>query len=245
MKFSGRLNDMLGSGQRTLGTQVFDDLFSKITTRQWREGEKLPSETDLARHYNVSRPVIRAAIQELRAQGFVTTTKGLGTFVKRCNYDQVSSIRLSQINDLEDMVRCYEYRIALEGKMAYWAALRCNAADRIELQQAFDATEAAYEKSERLALDTDFVFHLTIAEATHNRFFPQAMQIVRLQAGQGMEKVSEYFVGNKARHSSIKSVEHSLILEGILRGDGEMAEAAMVLHLTRSMKWLCADEKNC
>lgn len=123
MKFSGRLNDMLGSGQRTLGTQVFDDLFSKITTRQWREGEKLPSETDLARHYNVSRPVIRAAIQELRAQGFVTTTKGLGTFVKRCNYDQVSSIRLSQINDLEDMVRCYEYRIALEGKMAYWAAL--------------------------------------------------------------------------------------------------------------------------
>ena len=105
---------MLGSGQRTLGTQVFDDLFSKITTRQWREGEKLPSETDLARHYNVSRPVIRAAIQELRAQGFVTTTKGLGTFVKRCNYDQVSSIRLSQINDLEDMVRCYEYRIALE-----------------------------------------------------------------------------------------------------------------------------------
>ena len=124
MKFSGRLNDMLGSGQRTLGTQVFDDLFSKITTRQWREGEKLPSETDLARHYNVSRPVIRAAIQELRAQGFVTTTKGLGTFVKRCNYDQVSSIRLSQINDLEDMVRCYEYRIALEGKMAYWAAMQ-------------------------------------------------------------------------------------------------------------------------
>ncbi len=242
MKFSGRLNYMLGNGQRTLGSQVFDDLFSKITTRQLKEGEKLPSESDLARMYNVSRPVIRAAIQELRAQGFIKTTKGLGSFVKRCSYEQVSSIRLSKIEDVEDMVRCYQYRIALEGKMAYWAAINCNASDRIALQRAFDATEAAYEKNTKLALDTDFVFHLTIAEATHNRFFPQAMQLIRLQVSQGMERVSDYFVGNKARHSSIKSVEHSLILEGILRGDGEMAEAAMVLHLSRSMKWLSGDK---
>lgn len=55
----------------------------------------------------------------------------------------------------------------------------------------------------------------------------------------GMEAVSDYFVGNKARHNSIKSMEHSLILEAVLQGDGAMTKAAVQLHIERTKNWLC------
>ena len=203
----------------------------------------MPTEFELVRTYGVSRPVIRSALSELRAQGFVVSTRGVGSFVKSLNRDLPCLLNLEPVKAIDDMLKCFEFRIAIEGPMAYWAALRCVSHDRIEIQRAFDATENAFEKGETTAFNTDIKFHMAIAEATHNRFFTQAMQTIRLQMAEGMESIAKYFVGEQSRHYSIKSTEHSLILEGIFKGDGQMAKAAMVLHLERSKNWLLADKK--
>lgn len=39
-------------------------------------------------------------------------------------------------------------------------------------------------------------------------------------------------------------MEHSLILEAVLQGDGAMAKAEMQLHIERSENWLCDISKN-
>lgn len=227
---------------RTLADYIYDELLQKISSGVYKEGQKLPTESDLSREYCVSRPVVRSALTELRIQGFIVSTRGVGSFVKRSRAFQSPQILLNPVTELEDLKRCFEFRISLEGPMAALAATRSNTHDKIEIQRAFEETEAAYSKGGKAPLDTDIGFHLAIAEATHNRFFPQAMQMIRIQIADGMSKIQHFFVGDEARHSSIKSMEHGLILEAIVQGDSLMAQSAMELHLKCSLNWILPDK---
>ncbi len=61
--------------------QVADALRVNIDQGRWRSGEQLPGELELCQTFDVSRPVIRQALQELMNQGLVVRHKGKGTFV--------------------------------------------------------------------------------------------------------------------------------------------------------------------
>ena len=61
--------------------QVKDALQAHIEQQGWRPGEQLPSEPELCEMFDVSRTVIRQALQEMEREGFITRRKGKGTFV--------------------------------------------------------------------------------------------------------------------------------------------------------------------
>lgn len=52
-----------------------------ITKKFWMVGQKLPSENELAKYFNVSRETLRAAIKLLEQEGKVLVKHGIGTFV--------------------------------------------------------------------------------------------------------------------------------------------------------------------
>ena len=68
--------------------QIVNDLMEKIDGGVFKEGDKLPTETDLMDQYDVSRITVRAAIKELEDADMVERTRGKGTFVtmKRDTY---------------------------------------------------------------------------------------------------------------------------------------------------------------
>lgn len=57
-------------------------LIRKIESGQWQSGQKLPSEAQLQRHYQMSRVTVRRALSELTAQGYIASKQGQGSFVK-------------------------------------------------------------------------------------------------------------------------------------------------------------------
>lgn len=57
------------------------ELRSRILAGEWRPGERLPSEPELARRRLVSRSSMRAAITVLEEDGFVSRRHGSGTYV--------------------------------------------------------------------------------------------------------------------------------------------------------------------
>jgi GntR family transcriptional regulator len=59
---------------------IRDDLRVRISAHEWRAGERLPSEADLAAHYGVARMTIRQAVGALASEGMVVRRQGLGTF---------------------------------------------------------------------------------------------------------------------------------------------------------------------
>src|SRR5690606_25625110 len=54
-----------------------------IVTNDVREGERLPSERDLARALDISRPTVSQAIRVLVVKGLVESRRGSGAYVTR------------------------------------------------------------------------------------------------------------------------------------------------------------------
>ncbi len=62
--------------------QLVRMLREQIASGRFRQGGKLPSESDMCQDYGVSPMTVRRAINVLLDQGVVTTVQGKGTFVK-------------------------------------------------------------------------------------------------------------------------------------------------------------------
>jgi GntR family transcriptional regulator len=61
---------------------IVDELRGLIVHGHLGSGERLPSENELARRYETSRPTVRRALALLKAEGLVTTEQGRGVFVR-------------------------------------------------------------------------------------------------------------------------------------------------------------------
>ena len=55
--------------------EVFEQMKTLISTGEWKAGEKIQSENDLAKTFGVSRVSIRAALGRLNALGLVCPNK--------------------------------------------------------------------------------------------------------------------------------------------------------------------------
>ena len=66
----------------TLVEKLVAEVRSEITSGRLQVGQRLPTEAKMAAQFGVSRPLLREALAELRAEGFVQTESGRGTFVR-------------------------------------------------------------------------------------------------------------------------------------------------------------------
>jgi GntR family transcriptional regulator, transcriptional repressor for pyruvate dehydrogenase complex len=197
-------------------------------------GDKLPSESELREEFGVSRTVIREAISRLQAAGLVETYHGKGTFVLVRPSDEPFSPDAHRIRTAQDRVELLELRTGLEVEAAALAASRRTPAQLAAIAGALESFRHSRSKPSA-TLDADFRFHLAIAAATANRYFPDllaslgptmiAMPQTRLRAP-----------GEAARdpHFERVVVEHEAIYSGIERQDGRAAAAAMRTHLASS-----------
>jgi len=70
-------------------TPAFSPLYQQIKTLlvrslqagEWKPGEAIPSEMDLAARFKVSQGTVRKAIDELAAENLLVRRQGKGTFV--------------------------------------------------------------------------------------------------------------------------------------------------------------------
>ena len=75
------MNRLSRSSTGTLYFQLLQELRGNIESGHIGVGERLPSEAELVRDYEVSRTTARRALDELRRQGLVRREPGRGTFL--------------------------------------------------------------------------------------------------------------------------------------------------------------------
>ncbi len=68
--------------------QIKDDIRSKIFSKEWKSGSKIPGESLLCEMYDVSRITVRKALEELQIEGYLTKLQGRGTFINRNTIEQ-------------------------------------------------------------------------------------------------------------------------------------------------------------
>lgn len=61
--------------------QIKGSIMQSLQSGEWRPGEAIPSEVELAARYKVSQGTVRKAIDELAAENYLLRRQGKGTFV--------------------------------------------------------------------------------------------------------------------------------------------------------------------
>lgn len=225
-------NDSTGNGQK-LSDRVYGDIIDRIINRDFVEGERLPSEEQLASRYGVSRPIVREALARLRDDGLVRSHRGSGSFVQRC--PDRAMLDFAPLESLADIQRCFEFRIAVETEAARLAATKATEDERVALTRALALLEQRIHDN-ALGVDADFNFHLCVAHATHNRFFTDTLLSLQAAITYGQNLARGLGLRRPEHHVPEVQVEHRNIHDAILAGDAEHAAHCMQSHLSNSRR---------
>lgn len=97
--------------------QLIADWIKKcIDTGEWKTGDRLPSENELAAEFKVSRQTIRRALEILTAGGIISKNQGSGTFVgTRNQIEQETRERFNSIAVISTYVEQYIFPYVLKG----------------------------------------------------------------------------------------------------------------------------------
>lgn len=213
-----------------LADVVHDRIRRAILGGQYIDGIRLPGEHDLARQFEVSRPVIRAALKRLRAEGLVISRQGAGTFV--AGTVERETLAFQPVETIADLQRCYEFRLTIEPAAAALAAVRRSEAQLVEIDKFLQMLRYATERHSHRE-DADFGFHLAITVASNNQYFETSMRALK----------DHIAVGMKFHGLSLQSVrggldhvlnEHTALFEEIRAGRAEAAREKMLKHVTGS-----------
>ncbi|KRM98749.1 GntR family transcriptional regulator [Loigolactobacillus rennini] len=78
-------------------TQISSDIQKDITNKR-KVGDKLPSETEYAKHYNVARSTIQKVLKDLERLHLITRIQGKGSFVT-LNYPKIDMFNFKGFSD--------------------------------------------------------------------------------------------------------------------------------------------------
>jgi DNA-binding FadR family transcriptional regulator len=228
-----------GFDSPNLTEQVVAALARRVEQGEFAAGSKLPTEGELVATYRVSRTVVREAISQLRARGLVETRRGIGTFASARPPATFAMPRVDA-SALADVLALLELRISLETEAAALAAKRRSEAQLARLESLLASIEAAADTGSDAA-DADFEFHLAVAEATGNHFFPDLLRHLG-RAIIPRTRIDSPAVAHQARADYLRRVnrEHQDIqrARALARGDSDAARAAMRTHLANSRERL-------
>lgn len=82
---------------KPLYLQIREAILQQIDQKELKPGDKLLSEAQFQKSFNVSRITVRKAIDELVEEGYLTRLQGKGTFVKKRSEAQQKSLSLTQV----------------------------------------------------------------------------------------------------------------------------------------------------
>jgi len=194
-------------------------------------GQRLPCERDLAIQFDVSRPSLRESIQKLVAKGVIESRQGDGNFVSeklgRGFSDPLLNLLAKHPEAQYDLL---EFRYALEGLCAYYAALRSTAIDRQNISYKYQKLHTFHKQKEfHNEVIADVEFHLAIAEAAHNMVLLHMMKAMFDLLKQHISNSLSDIYQNESNRASIHDQHHSL-MQAIFEGDPEKAQSAAHTH---------------
>lgn len=211
-----------------LSEEILHRLRDMIKRGQFGYGDKLPVAKKMAEIFGVSRTTVREALAALEAEGWVTTRRGAGTYVKRLRVSPVEPLITLFGGENTTILEVLELRRILECEVASLAASRATAEDVAAMKQAHANTRIAISQGEGTG-DADFAFHYALAQATKNTTIAKVVA--------AMHDLYHEVVRTGSKHPSKPHdynrvlSEHEAILKAIEKHQSTAARKYMANHL--------------
>ncbi len=214
---------------KRVSDQVFDQLRELIFRGEFKQGEQIVPERELAEALNVSRASIRDAISKLVAIGLLEQRQGQGTFVQTPDDKKKHPLAVAmetQGATLEDLL---EVRRGLECNAAYLAAMRAGDSDLHFLEKSIEEMKDEVQ-SGRLGTEADVSFHMAISYAAKN---PLQVYLMRNFYDYLFVGIKENLVHLYKDPANIEKIvkQHTDIFHAIQSHDPDTAFNAMQQHI--------------
>ena len=218
--------------------QVAGQLGELIRQGEFRQGDRLPPERDLARQLGVSRPTVREAMIALEITGLVDVRTGSGAYVRKAPAAGVMPFTPPDIGpspfELVAARRLIEPEVAFAAAGCMHDGVLTQIAETLDMMRAGIATGDGVQAADRL-------FHTRIAAATGNTVLASVVE-------QLWDSTFEPIFEGLSRRTGLPENQraalagHIRVFNALERGDATGARDAMRGHLAEVETILMAED---
>ena len=223
--------------------QIAEQLRTLVAAGEFKVGQRLPAERDLAVQLGVSRPSVREALIALEVEGVIEVRTGSGIYV-RAPAATAAKGRAGHVNDLAQAddatpldwgpLEVMHARGLIEPDMAALAAERASRSDLNAIAAGLRQMQQQARRGE-VPREGDEAFHLAIAQASGNGVLLDTLQRYwRSRHGPLFERLGDYFEGPDSWQVAI--IEHEAVLHAIQARNPREARKAMQWHVRQALR---------
>lgn len=197
---------------------AYNRVREKILSGEFAPGSVI-NQAALAKTIGLSTTPLREALRRLKAEGLVELDAHRDA--------RVTELKAEEARDL------FEVRRSLDPLAAGLAAQRRTRSDIAEIRDAADGLEPLSGNPNYAHLLHHRRFHAAIYRASHNDLLIETLEALWDKADRYRRLALEVERGPAERAK--KAEEHRLLMESVIAGDGETAEAVMREHIDTSL----------
>ncbi|AKL97182.1 transcriptional regulator GntR family [Clostridium aceticum] len=208
---------------------IIEQIQNMIVDGTLKQGDKLPSERDLAESLKVSRASVREALRALEIIGITEVRQGEGNFIKtsfdNCLFEPLSVVFMLNKGKPEDIL---ELRSILEIETVALAAARITEEELKELEELL--VQLQDTENEEINVLLDKKFHYKIAQASKNFLIVNVLNVISSLMDTFIKEARGKILNNKD-NADILMQQHEEIYLSIKHRNPKAASLAMSKHL--------------
>lgn len=211
----------------TVVNSVVEKLRAALARGQWRSGDMLPGQRELAEQLGISRPSLREAVIVLETLGLVRSMPGKGVVVLEANPGDAASEGSAMAGaSLEDLL---QLRYTLEPFIVGLVAQSISSKDVGQLRLTLMDMREALEANDSDACANAYIaFHEELFALTSNPIFQNVVQ----QTSNALKQSADV-LRNSPEHLAERLEENEAVVRAIRGKNSAQASAEMRRHILR------------
>ena len=211
----------------TVVNSVVEKLRAALARGQWRSGEMLPGQRELAEQLGISRPSLREAVIVLETLGLVRSMPGKGVVVLEANLSDSQSHDSAVAGaSLEDVL---QLRYTLEPFIVGLVAQSISSKEVGQLRLTLMDMREALEANDSDACANAYIaFHEELFALTSNPIFQNVVQ----QTSNALKQSADV-LRNSPEHLAERLEENEAVVRAIRGKNSAQASAEMRRHILR------------
>lgn len=215
---------------KRISDQVFEQIRELIYKGEFKPGQQILPERDLAKSMAVSRTSVRNAINKLVTLGLLEHGQGQGTFVSSPEARQGNPLAAAMATDEATLDDLLEVRMGMECNTAKLAAQRATDTDLKAMLKSLEEMEEDLAATDKIGTGPDTAFHMAVAFSTKNPVLIHLMRNFYDFLFVGIKKnLTHMYMDRRALEDVIG--HHRAVYEAIRRRAPQEAFDAMQIHI--------------
>jgi len=210
---------------------LVEQIVKQVKSGQLGPGERMPSQRELARRFEVGLGTVRECIKTLNAMGYLEVVRGKGTYIAQqipppnqgdsLFHKALEAVSLAELMKAREILECGAARVAAED---------ADPESLLRLKEVMETLRKNAKNHEGF-YPVDFDFHIALAEATGNTIIAETVRLL-------VDKAHHYieFMGRSLKTFEPFNIERAIftaqkVIDAVTQGNGEQAASAMHEHL--------------